>query len=449
MRRLAVLVVPLFALAIAGSVGAGSYLPPPGDCCPQWSPHGTQIVFSANRGQGTQVGVVDLGTKHEHFVPGIPVGVRSPDWTDVAYLENQTLVVSHVDGSAKHAIAGSFGPFAWSPDSKRIAVVTDKGALDVANADGSGSMTIAHGTSPAWSPAGHLIAYTTGGHVHVVRTDGSGDAAVEPGRRTDLSPVWSPDGTQLAYWSSDGKTALLRVVRIGSNGGSVSLKIPGAVTNGAIVWAPDGSTVYGAGTAGLVGIALATGKRHTLVGIWDAVFSPNGRLIAYTAGGECRDRDGVYIADAAATTRRRVSNSCSIWGTSGPDVLHADFSRVVYGLGGDDTLYADDTYYFFDGNTLIGGPGNDRLLGGFARDTLLGGPGNDTLVGGPSKDILNGGPGADRIEGDGGGDTIYARDGVQDVISCGTNGYGKGGRDVVYADRIDAVASDCEIVHRR
>ena len=79
---------------------------------------------------------------------------------------------------------------------------------------------------------------------------------------------------------------------------------------------------------------------------------------------------------------------------------------------------------------------------------MLGGLGNDTLSGGPSADILIGGPGRDTIDGEGGGDTIYAADGQRDGISCGANGYGKGGRDVVYADQVDVVASDCEIVHR-
>ena len=132
-------------------------------------------------------------------------------------------------------------------------------------------------------------------------------------------------------------------------------------------------------------------------------------------------------------------------------MLHGSFSQVVVGLDGDDTLYADDTYYFSDGDTLYGGPGNDTLDGGFARDILYGGPGNDTLFGGASKDVLVGGAGNDHIYGGGGNDTIGAQDGERDWIACGTNGPGSGVRDhdIVYADRIDKVARDCEVVHRR
>jgi hypothetical protein len=37
---------------------------------------------------------------------------------------------------------------------------------------------------------------------------------------------------------------------------------------------------------------------------------------------------------------------------------------------------------------------------------------------------------------------IQARDRIRDAVRCG------GGRDVVYADRADRVARDCEVVRR-
>jgi hypothetical protein len=203
-------------------------------------------------------------------------------------------------------------------------------------------------------------------------------------------------------------------------------------------------------------VDLATGGRKIpgarqasflLPSIRVAVFSPDGSSLAYSAGGECRDRLGIYVAKSDGSDPRRISYSCRILGSDGPDVLHAAWSRVVLGLGGNDTLYADDTGYYFEANTLYGGPGNDTLVGGTGYDTLYGGPGNDRITGGPGNDILIGGPGNDHLDAGGGGDTIYAQDGERDWIACGKPAYNR--RDVVYADEIDVVAPDCKVVHRR
>jgi PKD repeat protein len=82
---------------------------------------------------------------------------------------------------------------------------------------------------------------------------------------------------------------------------------------------------------------------------------------------------------------------------------------------------------------LTGTSRADRLVGGAGSDVIRGGAGNDVIVGGAGRDTLSGGAGNDRI---------YAVDGAVDTISCGP------GRDVVFADRIDRVARDCEVVHR-
>lgn len=85
-------------------------------------------------------------------------------------------------------------------------------------------------------------------------------------------------------------------------------------------------------------------------------------------------------------------------------------------------------------DTLRGLGGNDRLYGLAGNDRLFGGSGNDRLFGGTGRDLLDGGTG---------NDVISARDRARDTIRCGR------GHDTVTADRIDAVARDCERVTRR
>ena len=94
-------------------------------------------------------------------------------------------------------------------------------------------------------------------------------------------------------------------------------------------------------------------------------------------------------------------------------------------------------------NRLTGTAFADVLNGRGGADVLNGGKGNDILNGGASADILIGGPGLDILRGGSGNDTVRAQDGQRDTIDCGI------GRDIVYADRADRVAKNCERIHRR
>jgi hypothetical protein len=94
-------------------------------------------------------------------------------------------------------------------------------------------------------------------------------------------------------------------------------------------------------------------------------------------------------------------------------------------------------------NTLNGSAGRDILRGLGGNDRLFGRGGVDRLFGGRGSDRLVGGTGRDTIEGGPGNDLVESRDGVRDVIRCGT------GRDTVIADRLDWISRDCERSRRR
>jgi len=464
MSRLTLIVIGIVIVLVPGA-RAGMYTPPPGDALPHWvSPD--EIVYlgtlTPNNGPSRLMRVTADGHSAGEVVDATAAAASlmvAPTAPLVAYTVERpqgqrAIVVSRADGTERHVVAtGDIVPVGWSDDSSRLVFEPSSTFLGVDGPVGASSVR-PDGTGleqyPAsvyGTPAPDLSAFaqaTAGGEIRVVRADGSGMQKIGVGSQ----PTWSPDSSRLAFW----QLSSLGVVPL-DGGKQRRYPIYGTFSNATISWAPDGTTIYAGSEKGLLRIDLATGKQRLLTGApgmsW-AVLSPDGKRIAYVAGGECRDRNGIYVANADdGTGAHRVSNSCRIVGTDGPDVLHGDFSRVLVGLDGDDTLVADDTYYYFDGNTLLGGPGNDKLEGGYARDTLYGGPGDDTLSGDASADLLVGGPGRDRIDGGGGGDSIGAQDGERDTISCGKNGYGKAGRDIVYADRIDRVASDCEIIHRR
>jgi RTX calcium-binding nonapeptide repeat (4 copies) len=84
------------------------------------------------------------------------------------------------------------------------------------------------------------------------------------------------------------------------------------------------------------------------------------------------------------------------------------------------------------------------LVGTATAKTIVGkNPKGERIVGTRGPDVIRGGPGPDHIFGLAGNDRISAEYGGRDRVKCGA------GLDVVTADAVDAVASDCELVSRR
>ncbi|HYS00593.1 MAG TPA: hypothetical protein VEO58_16355, partial [Gemmatimonadales bacterium] len=148
---------------------------------PAFSPNGSRIAFSSNRGGDFDLYVINRdGTGLSH--------VTGPSVPDTTYDDSPS----------------------WSPDGSKLVFgrLLPLGAvLVVVNVDGTGEtvltpvVTSGYLDWPAWSPNGAKIAYTGGGtpHIYVMNADGSGAAPLPAlvGDTVDHA-AWSPDGTRLA-----------------------------------------------------------------------------------------------------------------------------------------------------------------------------------------------------------------------------------------------------------
>jgi Tol biopolymer transport system component len=158
--------------------------------------------------------------------------------------------VARSDGSSSRHIVPRFAEYltyadpTWSPDGTHLAYIrVDNGhetsELWVVRADGEAlhGLSIVHvAETPAWSPDGKWIAYVGDGGLSEVLADGSGKRVLL--HREVASPAWSPTGNRIAFeeqsgrrvelWTYDLATHALRLVE--RHGGSV----------GPLAWSPDG-----------------------------------------------------------------------------------------------------------------------------------------------------------------------------------------------------------------
>jgi hypothetical protein len=377
------------------------------------------------------------------------------------------------------ALADDRGP-AWSPDGRSLAFsrqsdyskpntnIFDIHVLDVAShtsrwltprgTEGVGEFN----WDAAWSPDGRLLAHGFGwrGSGIVVRELGSGRAreiATFPPDVRAADFAWSPDGRVIAFTTglSPGRVS---IHVIPPSGGQSRLLVEGAAEP---AWSPDGRHLAYVNLEGDVVVANADGSAPRTLAVTPEresgpAWSPDGRWLAFarelpTGGAIVVDRPDRSDERVVVRSRFRLhepawrpggghgSSPCIRSGTAREDVMRGTASSdLMLGNGGDDRLHG-----LGGADAIDGGPGSDVVDGGVGNDLLRGGAGNDLLRGGPGGDTIDPGPGRDRVLAGPGNDTVYAADGGRDVIACGP------GRDRVVADRIDAVARDCERVERR
>ena len=101
---------------------------------------------------------------------------------------------------------------------------------------------LAEGDEPVISPKGDVVAFAKGDAIWTVPLDGSKDAArLFFAKGSSNSPVWSPDGSKLAFVSSRGDHSYIAVY----SGDATPIRYiaPSTMRDGSPRWSPDGKQI--------------------------------------------------------------------------------------------------------------------------------------------------------------------------------------------------------------
>lgn len=221
-------------------------------------------------------------------------------------------------------------------------------------------------------------------------------------------------------WEANEQILTSQAVVAGSN--SISISVPLGVIVGDVaarfrLSSAGGLSVTGAAADGEVQDYLVTVIPQGFTGLLPDPNRP-GKSALFITGTQGNDVILVSQTNETNIVQVRING-----------VNQGEFAPTggvyVWGLGGDDQIIADDTFYNRE-SMFFGGLGNDYLVGGWGNDVLIGGDGNDTLEGGPDGyDILIGGFGSDFIRGH--NEALYTNYGQNgDILIGGATVYDNG-----------------------
>ena len=210
---------------------------------------------------------------------------------------------------------------AWSPDGSRIAYTSFRSGVPAlyerslaTGEDRVMSQRDGLNITPAYSPDGRTLAFaaTVGGNTEVAVISGGGFEALTRGRRSDsLSPTFSPDGSRIAFVSNrlgephvyvmqrGGEPRLLSEYRYGTAGYNTSPD-----------WSPRGSAIaYHTRVGGAPQLAVvdaAGGRPRVLTNRGsneDPSWAPDGRHLAFASD---RDGGGLFVIDVVSGRTRQL-----------------------------------------------------------------------------------------------------------------------------------------------
>jgi dipeptidyl aminopeptidase/acylaminoacyl peptidase len=291
---------------------------------PQRSPDGKWVAYSVVRAlketdkNDTDIWMVSWDGQQQIQVTSTPEAESSPRWSPdgrhLAFLSSrqgtkkaQIWLLNRAGGEAVKLtdIKGGVSDYAWSPDSKRFVLVVDDpdpSEVDKENEKKDGETKT---PKPIVVDRYHFKAdvkgYLRGEHAHLQLFDIASKRAdvLTPGVFDEETPVWSPDGSQIAFIRRHGEGDIdkapnkdLFVIEARAGAKERRLTTTTAEESGRPAWSPDGRSIayligdelkYSAYDQNRLAVIPASGG--TARALTDALDRPV-RTPRWTAGGD-------------------------------------------------------------------------------------------------------------------------------------------------------------------
>jgi Tol biopolymer transport system component len=243
----------------------------------------------------------------------------------------------------------------------RYAIGNLAGQVATVPAESKGEVTLLTATpvplsaTPVWSPDGSCIAFYSerdsgNQEIYVMRADGSVPTRITVHPAVDYDPAWSPDGRQLAFVSQRDGDYEIYVVDL-ENGATTKLT-DNVADDYTPSWSPDGeSIVFASGRDGnleiyTMGANGADQKRRTENDGLDLYpnWSPDGLSIAFATEREgSKGRDiwvmGADGENAVSVVSREGTDSDPVWSPSGKYIAFNGYT----GTAGDHLLIVESS----------------------------------------------------------------------------------------------------------
>ena len=195
----------------------------------------------------------------------------------------------------------------------------------VMDADGYGPTRLSDvGYSPVWSPDGSRIAFQrsgdSGSGIYVMNADGSGVTRLSADSAQHGEPAWSPDGGKIAFSAlgpsrdPDVEWLVSHIYVMNADGSGITQLTADSAPDVSPTWSPDGGKIAFSRSARGISIMNADGSGITSITEGSAsvsdqepAWSPDGTRIAFTrsSGGQ----NDIYVMNVDGSQVRKLSNS--------------------------------------------------------------------------------------------------------------------------------------------